>query len=105
MHHPSIVYPFCFLLQQQRVLNVVKVGAEIDVDDSSLLLDDCLCHTVYRFMCGSFRSISIRSRLKVSFEDRFQNELKSSLDHTVTNRGNRKDAAFPPILRYFLPPY
>src|SRR6266478_5066242 len=73
------------LLQQQRVLNVVKVSAEIDVDDSSLLLDDCVCHAVHRFMCSSFGSISIRSRLKVSFEDRFQNELKSSLDHTVTN--------------------
>src|SRR5258707_14868915 len=85
-------------LQQQRVLNIVKVSAEIDVDDSSLLLDDCLCHAVHRFMCSSFESISIRSRLKVSFEDRFQNELKSSLDHTVTNRRNRKNANFATVL-------
>jgi hypothetical protein len=86
MHHLSILYPLRYLLEQQRVLNVVKAGSQIDVDDSGLLLDDGFCHAVHRFMCSSFGSISIRSRLKVSFEDRFQNEFKSSLDHTVTNR-------------------
>jgi hypothetical protein len=40
-----------------------------------------LGYSVHRSICSSFGSISIRSRLKVSFEDRFQNELERSLDH------------------------
>ena len=35
---------------------------------------------VYRFMSCSFRSVSIRSRLEVGFENRLQNELECSLD-------------------------
>src|SRR5258706_11191400 len=104
MHHLAILDPLRYLLQQQRVLNIVKVSAEIDVDDSGLLLDDCLGYAVHRFMCSSFGSISIRSRLKVSFEDRFQNELKGPLDHAVANRRNRKNADFATVLRYLLLP-
>src|SRR5260370_42499435 len=52
-----------------------------------------------------FRSVSIRSRLEISFEDRVQDELEGSLDHTIADRGSRKDADFSaPILRYLLLP-
>ena len=43
-----------------------------------------------------FRSVSIRPRLEVSFEDRLQNELECPLDHTITDRRNRKNADFLP---------
>ena len=64
-----------------------------------------LGHSVYRFMRCPFRSVSIRPRLEISFEDRFQDELECSLDHTIADRGNRKDADFgAPVLRYLLLP-
>ena len=50
-----------------------------------------------------FRSVSIRSRLKISFEDRLQDQLKRTLNHAVTDRGNREDADFvAPVLRDLL---
>src|SRR5258706_13421789 len=63
---PSCI--LCATFSNSSECCTLSKSAEIDVDDSGLLLDDCLCYTVYRFMCGSFRSISIRFRLKVSFE-------------------------------------
>ena len=43
-------------------------------------------------MSCSFRSVSVRSRLEVGFEDRLQDELERPLDHAVTNRRNREDS-------------
>src|ERR1700674_1661584 len=50
------------------------------------------------------RSIAKRPWLKIRLEDRFQNELRCSLDHAVTDGRNREDPHFrPPVLRDFLP--
>src|SRR5260370_32080611 len=52
-----------------------------------------------------FRSVSIRPRLEIGFEDRFQDELECSLDHAIADRGNREDADLSaPVLRYLLLP-
>src|ERR1700730_11480520 len=56
-------------------------------------------------MGRSFRSVSIRSRLEVSFENRFQNELECLLDHAITDGRDREDPDLgSAVLRYlFLP--
>src|ERR1035438_7377089 len=57
------------------MLNVIEVGAEVDIDDSSLLFNDALGYPVHRLMRCPFRPVSIRPRLEISFEDRLQDEL------------------------------
>src|SRR5260370_12761893 len=85
--------------------NTLQVGSEVKIDDAGFPLINRLGHSVYRFMRCPFRSISILPRLEISFEDRFQDELECSLDHTIADRGNREDADFgAPILRYLLLP-
>src|SRR5580698_4493177 len=52
-----------------------------------------------------FRSVSIRPRLEISFEDRLQNELECPLNHTIADSRNRQDADFlAPVLRNLLLP-
>src|SRR5262249_27022532 len=105
MHHRLIVNPSCHLCEQQRMPHIVKVGAQVEVDDTGLFLDNRLCDSAYRLMSSSLRSVSIRSRLEVSFENRLQDELERPLDHPVTDRGNRKNAdLLAPVLRYLLLP-
>src|SRR6267378_3898219 len=87
------------------MLHIIKVGSQIQIDDFDLLFNDCLCYPVDRFMCRSFRSISVRSCLEVRFEDRFQDELEGSLDHAITDGRNRENSDFSPVFGYFLLPY
>src|SRR5207249_10973618 len=49
--------------------------------------------------------IAKRSRLEVRLEDRFQDQLQCSLDHPVTDRGNRQTACSAIRLRYPYGPY
>src|SRR6202161_1511082 len=87
------------------MLNVIEVGTEVNIDDSSLLFDDRLGYPVHRLVRCPFRSVSIRPRLKISFEDRLQNELQRPLNHTVADRRNRQDADFlAPVLWNLLLP-
>src|SRR3954462_12064671 len=76
------------------MLHVIKVGAEVDVNDASLLLDNRFSYPVHRFMRCPFRTISVRPRLEIGFEDRLQNELECPLDHSITDCRNRKNADF-----------
>src|SRR6266436_7831367 len=87
------------------MLHIIEVGPQVKIDDSGFLLINRFGHSVYRFMSCPFRSVSIRPRLEISFEDRFQDELECSLDHAIADRGNREDADLSaPILRYLLLP-
>src|SRR5215813_5093792 len=76
------------------MLNVIEVGPQIDIDDSRLALHNRLSHSVHRLMCCPFRSVSIRPRLEISFEDRLQNELECPLNHTIADSRNRQNADF-----------
>src|SRR6266852_4737102 len=67
------------------MLNVIEVGPQVNVNDSRLALHNCLCHPVHRLMRSPFRTVSVRPRLEISFEDRLQNELECPLDHTITD--------------------
>src|SRR5215467_13122102 len=83
------------------MLNVIEVGPQIDIDDSRLALHNRLSHSVHRLMCCPFRSVSIRPRLEISFEDRLQDELECPLNHTIADSRNRKNADFrAPMGRY-----
>src|SRR5499433_4302890 len=87
------------------MLHAVKVGTQIQIDDFGLHLHDPFGHTVDRFMCRTLRSLSVRSRLEVSFENRLQDELESSLDHAIPDRRDGENAYFcSPIFRNFLLP-
>src|SRR5215813_6260242 len=88
------------------MLNAVEVGSEIKIDDSCLPFHDRLVHLEHRLMSGPLRSVSVRPRLKISLEDWLQDELECSLDHTVTNGRNGKNADLgAPVFRNFLFPY
>src|SRR3954447_22514964 len=81
------------------MLHVIKVGAEVDVNDARLLLDNRFSYPVHRFLRCPFRTISVRPRLEIGFEDRLQNELECPLDHSITDCRNRKNADFlAPVL-------
>src|ERR1051326_8371341 len=86
------------------MLNVIEVSAEINIYNASLLFDDGLGYPVHRLMRCPFRPVSIRPRLEISFEDRLQDELQCSLNHTITNSRNRKNADLSPVLGNFLFP-
>src|ERR1700687_2095822 len=52
------------------------------------------------------RSIAVRPRLEISFEDRLQDELQRTLNHAVADCGNRKNADLAaPVLRNLLLPH
>src|SRR5262245_40508301 len=87
------------------MLDVIKVGFQIQIDDAGLILDDLLSPPGYGFMCWPLRSISIRPLLEIRFENRLQDEFQRPLDHSVTDCRNRKYADFAPVLRYLLLPH
>src|SRR5262249_27818870 len=73
--------------------------------DSCFVLHNPLSYTVYRFMYGSLRPVSVRSRLEVRFEDWLQDELQGPLDYAISDRRNREDPYFgSSILRDLLLP-
>src|ERR1051326_3255411 len=87
------------------MLNVIEVGPQIDIDDSRLALHNRLSHSVHRLMRCPFRSVSIRPRLEISFEDRLQDELECPLNHTIADSRNRKNAdLLAPVLGNLLLP-
>src|SRR5436305_2028629 len=100
-----ITYAPRHFVQQQRVLNVVKVGSQVNINDSRLVFHNGLSYPVYRLMCCPLGPVSIRSRLEVSLEDRLQDELECSLNHTIAEARNRQNANFlAPVLGNFLLP-
>src|SRR5262249_33815002 len=89
--------------KQQMMSDRIKVGAQIQIYDSGLPLNDCRCHPVHCFMRRAFGSIAIRPRLEVRLENRLQYEPERSLYNSVTDSGNRKNANLSSVLRYFPP--
>src|SRR5438874_11809143 len=55
-------------------------------------------------MCCPLGPISIRPRLEVRLEHRFEDELERTLHHSVPDRRDRQDADFAPVFRYLLFP-
>ena len=104
VHDVRVVYPLRHFRQQPVVPNIVKVGAQINVEDPRLPPDYCLGNSLDRIMSCPLGTISKRSRLEIRLEDRLEYELERALHHSVTDRRNRKDADSAAILRYLLPP-
>src|SRR5215469_14123312 len=87
------------------MLHVIEIGSQIQIDDARLLFDNRLGHPVDRCMGCPVRTVSIRPRLEVRFEDRLQDELQRPLDHTIPDSRNRQNADFrASVLRNFLLP-
>src|ERR1700704_3053634 len=86
------------------MLHLIEVGSEVDVDDSNLLFDNSLGYPVHRLMRCPFRTISIRPRLEIGFEDRLQDKLERSLNLATTNSRDQQNADFSPVLWNLLLP-
>src|SRR5262249_51208693 len=104
MHHVRIVHTLSHLRQQHMVPHVVEEGAQVDVEDARLVLDNRLSHPVHRIMGAALRSIAIGPRLEVRLKDRLQDELDRPLDHAVADGRDREHATFcAPLLGNLLP--
>ena len=57
------------------MLHIVEESPQIQIYDFGLAFHYSLGYAVNRFMSGPPRSVSIRSRLEVGFENRLQDEL------------------------------
>src|SRR5258708_36911064 len=104
VHDVRVVYPLRHFRQQPVVPNIVKVGAQIKVEDPRLPLDYPLSNSLDRFMSSPLGTISKRSRLEIRLDDRLEHVLERASHHSVADRWNREDAAFAAVLRYLLPP-
>jgi len=51
-------------------------GSQVKIDDTGLAAHNRLRHPACHLMGCPFRSVSVRSRLKISFENRLQDELE-----------------------------
>ena len=98
VHDVHVVDPPRHFRQQPVVPNIVKVGAQINVEDPRLPPDYRLGNSLDRTMSCPLGTISKRSRLEIRLEDRFEYELERALHHSVADRWNREDADFAPVL-------
>jgi site-specific DNA recombinase len=103
--HRCILDSSCHLRQQLIMPHIVEVGPQIKIDDAGLAAHNRLRHPDDRLMSCPFWPVAIGTRLKISFEDRLQDELQRTLNHAVANCGDREDADFiAPVLRDLLSP-
>src|SRR5215472_12675834 len=83
MHDVLVGDPLSHFLQQPVMPDIVKVGAQIKVENTRLPLDYCFSHSLDRVMCCPLGPIAIRPRLEVCLEDRFEDELEGTLHHPI----------------------
>ena len=88
MQDLRVINPLCHFCQQPVVPDIVKVGAQVEVEDARLPLDYCLSDSLDRVMCCPLGPISKRSRLEIRLEDRLEYELERALHHSVADRRN-----------------
>src|SRR6516164_5332469 len=86
MHDVLVVDPLSHFLQQPVMPDIVKVGSQIKVEDPRLPLSYCYSHSLDRVVCCPLGPISIRPRLEVRLEHRFEDELERTLHHSVPDR-------------------
>src|SRR5438477_12615445 len=96
MHDVLVVDPLSYFLQQPVMPDIIKVGSQIKVEDPRLPLSYCSSHSLDRVMCCPLGPISIRPRLEVRLEHRFEDELERTLHHPVPDRRDRQDGTLPP---------
>src|SRR5215472_8743087 len=104
MHDVLVVDPLSHFLQQPVMPDIVEVGSQIKVEDPRLPLSYCFSHSLDRVVCCPLGPISIRPRLEVRLEHRFEDELERTLHHSVPDRRDRQDAEVAPVFRYPLLP-
>src|SRR4030066_36399 len=62
--------------------DVVEVALKINIDDSGEPLHQPVHYSVQRLVRCPFGPVRKRTRVKISFKDRLQDELHRSLDHS-----------------------
>src|SRR5215831_12094200 len=82
--------------------DIVEVGSQIKIEDPRFPLHNRFSHSLDHVVCCPLGPISIRPRLEVRLEHRFEDELERTLHHSVPNRRDRQDADFAPVFRYLL---
>ena len=88
VHDVRVVDPPRHFRQQPVVPNIVKIGAQINVEDPRLPPDYRLGNSLDRIMSCPLGTISKRSRLEIRLEDRLEYELERALHHPVPDRRN-----------------
>ena len=84
--------------------NVVEVALKINVDDSGEPLHQPMHYSIQRMMRCAFGPVRKRACVKISFKDRLQDELHSSLDNSILNGGNSEPAGLAIPFGYLYPP-
>src|SRR5271167_2538408 len=83
MQHHSIDDPASHRLQKLGVRNIVKVTAEIRINDLPMTRVDQLVGVLYCVQCAAVRPIGVLLRLQVGLEDRFEYEHGRRLHNPI----------------------
>src|SRR5215468_4643641 len=94
------------------VSDIVEIAPKINVDDAGEPLHQPVHNTIQRLVRCALGPVSKRTVVKVSFKDRSQDKLHSSLNDSILNGGNSKLAAlavpfrdlYPSVLGRFVNP-
>src|SRR5689334_21795187 len=96
MHDVLVVDPLSHFLQQPVMPDIVKGGSQIKVEDPRLPLSYCFSHSLDRVVRCPLGPISIRPRLEVRLEHRFEDELERTLPTLSRIAGIDKTRTLPP---------
>jgi len=83
MQYVPVLNPCRHVLQQPVMPDIVKVAAQIKIENACLPLANRFSHKLYGGMCCFLGAISKRSRLKIRLEDGLKYELERPLHHPV----------------------
>jgi hypothetical protein len=84
--------------------DVVEVALKINVDNSGKSSHQPVHDSIQRLVRCPFGPVRKRTRVKISFKDRLQDELYRSLDHSILDGGNSEPARLAIPFRYLDPP-
>src|SRR5262249_55414451 len=98
--HRVVTHPTSDFLEHDVMSHRVEIRSPVEVNDARLALEDCFRNTLDRRVRGPLRSVAVRPRLEVGFEDRLQDEVESTRYHAVAKRRNGKVAHLASLVRY-----
>src|SRR6516165_2671519 len=104
MHDVLVVDPLSHFFQQPVMPDIVKVGSQIKVEDPRLPLSYCFRHSLDRVVCCPLGPISIRPRLEVRLEHRFEDELERPPAPLCPGSPGSTRRGLCPVFRYLLLP-
>src|SRR5215470_8003386 len=89
-----------YFMNKGALWNTIQVGSQVEIDHIGHAPHDGFRDTSNRSVSCLLRPVAVRPRLEISLEDRFQDQLQCTLDHSVADARNRKLASLPSFFRY-----